>query len=117
MTEERLIEITSEILKNDGPLGRMAYISTLKESEALILRDYISNPAYEGLNVYQKVLKFAQDYLESKNISLMDLVQDKSNENNGQNNENIEEQQTMISYVEKMLSTDEDMESVYRGRR
>lgn len=111
MTEERLIEITSEILRNDGPLGRMAYISTLKESEALILRDYINNPVYEGLNAYEKILKFSKDYLESKNISLMNVVQ-------SEKNVKIEHQQTMISYLEKMLSMDEDMSvSAHRVRK
>ena len=111
MTEERLIEITSEILKNDGPLGKVVPISKLTESEAKELKEYIENPIYDGLNVYQKILKFSQDYLEGKNISLMNVVQ----------NEQIEkkqDQQTMISYLEKMLSMDEDMHiSGRKGRR
>lgn len=103
MNEERLIEITSEIIKYDGPLGRMAYISTLNEDEIALLKDGINNPLYEGLNIYDRVLKFSQDYLTSKNVSFMNVIDDEKIENN--------QQQVAISYLEHMFGDTNDIYS------
>ena len=102
MDEKRLIEITSEIIKYDGPLGRMAYISTLNENEIAVLKEEISNPLYEDLNIYDRVLKFSQDYLTSRNISFMNVIDDEKKENN--------QQQVAISYLEHMFG---DVRDVY----
>ena len=103
MSEERLIEITSEIIKYDGPLGRMAYISTLSEKEIGVLKDNIYNSLYEGLNIYDRVLKFSQDYLTSKNVSFMNVVDDEKNDNN--------HQQVANSYLEHMFGDTNDIYS------
>lgn len=111
MSEERLIEITSEIMKTDGPLGKVAYVSSLSEEEMNFLRSYISNSVYDGLNIYEKLLKFSQDYLESKNISIMNV--------NASSYEETDNQKSINSYLENMLSNGDkvSMSSGYKSKR
>ena len=107
MREERLIEITSEIMKKDGPLGKFAYISSLNGKEMEYIQNCINSSVYDGLNIYEKILKFSQDYLESKNISIMNLNSE----------DEIESRDAMNSYFEGLFLNDNEFSSSLKSRK
>ena len=105
MKEESLIEIASEIIKCDGPLGRSIYIkkmlSALTEDEYKKLQEALKNPKYDELNIFDKYLALANDYLKSKNITVSDVIPIyKEKENNNS---------TVTSYLDNMLANDQIM--------
>ena len=102
MKEESLIEIASEIIKCDCPLWISIYIkkmlSALNEDEYKKLQEALKNPKYDKLNIFDKYLALANDYLKSKNITVSDVMP--IYEENGVN-------EMTTSYLDNMLANDQ----------
>lgn len=105
MTEEYLIKIATQIVKSDGPLGRSIYIkkllSSIDEKEYSELQSFLNNPRYSKLNIFDKYLAFATDYLKSKNITISDIIPLDS--------EKLEFREPTISYLDSMILTDKSI--------
>ena len=113
MGEERLIEITSEICRNDDPLWTMNYVASLGESDIYLLFKYISSSTYSGFNVYDALYNFSCDYLASKDIAVkVNRVEFLSN--GFSDNSSVLESQTM--YFSNMLAGDSSMNFVNSGK-
>ena len=105
MDEQRLIEITSEVVRLDGPLMKTAYIASLNEDDVSLLCRNLNNPKYEKLSLYEKILKFSQDYLESQNISLIDILGKDLDENDNEH----------ISYIDQLLLNDSETQVTHNN--
>ena len=70
MADERLVEITSMIIKLDGPLWTMGYVTSLSDEEIYLLFKNIRTSKYSNLNVCEAMHAFAYDYLISKGFSV-----------------------------------------------
>ena len=78
MGEERLVQITSDIIRLDGPLGRAAYLSSMQESDRHLLLRYIVGSKYKNMNVLNAILAFSYEYLKSKDMLSIDDIKNYS---------------------------------------
>lgn len=105
MREENLIEIAKKIVKCDGPLGRSIYIkemlSSLNKEEYTNLQSALKNPKYDKLNILDKYLALANDFLKSKNISISEVMPIYKGE------EDIDD--IITSYLDNMLVGDKSI--------
>lgn len=113
MGEERLIEITSEISKSEGPLWTMGYVTSLHTSEIYLLFKYVGSSKYNGLNVCDALFAFANDYLRSKGLltesSYVDMFLD------DEKNKNINVLDDVLFYSQAL--TGEQTVNQGKGRR
>lgn len=98
MDEERLIEISTEFFRNDGPLSRMAFVSSLREYEINELCVCIHKSKYAGLNFYDACVCFFRDCLTRNNITLADVM--------GEEIDEAKSAASSISYLDNLLSLD-----------
>lgn len=105
MIEKDLIEIATQIIKSDGPLGRTIYIkkllSSIDKKEYSELQAFLNNPKYSKLNIFDRYLVFATDYLKSKNITIPDIMP--------LNSEELKNSETTVSYLDDMILNDKPM--------
>ena len=69
MSEDRLIEITSNVSVMNGPLVILGYLSSLSESDMYLFLKYVKASKYREKNFYDAVKLFSSDYLLEKEIS------------------------------------------------
>ena len=70
MGNERLKEITLEIVKLDDPLAVMNYIYGLSNSDIHLFLNYIKSSKYGEMNLYSAMMSFSYDYLRSVNYAI-----------------------------------------------
>ena len=68
MGVNRLIEITTKMKEIDGPVGVMGVLTSLNDSDMYLFMRYIKSSRYEGMSLWEAILAFSNDYLNSKKI-------------------------------------------------
>lgn len=68
MDEQRLIEITSTIVKLDGPMTVALYLLQLGQSDYHLFCNCIKSSKHANEDWYVAMKKFSEDYLQSKNL-------------------------------------------------
>ena len=66
MGQNRLMELTTELISLDGPIAVSGFLSSLKDSDMYLLLRYIKSSKYEGMKVWEALVAFSSDYLNSK---------------------------------------------------
>ena len=70
MDEIRLMEITSEIVKGNGPLWTIGYLVSLKEYEIYSFLKCVLTSKYRELELYESIYAFSYYYLKERNVDV-----------------------------------------------
>ena len=75
MDESRLMEITSEIVKGNGPLWTIGYLISLSDHEIYSFLKCVLSSKYRKLELYESIFAFSYYYLKERNVEVdVDLV-------------------------------------------
>ena len=70
MGEERLKEITLDIIDLEDPLSVSVYIATMSESDIRLFLNYVKSSKYKDMDLYSAAVEFSYDYLRSIGYAL-----------------------------------------------
>ena len=72
MGNERLKEITLDIIDLEDPLSVSVYIATMGESDIRLFLNYVKSSKYKDMDLYSASVEFSYDYLKSIGYQIPD---------------------------------------------